>query len=84
MTMKQNSHSVRQPQVQAAQTGMNGIGISEVAALTPSGGGSGTGNTAGGAGSGGTSGGGPNAVPNNSFSTGDFQRERNHSLLIFS
>ena len=36
MTMKQNSHSVRPQvqQVQAAQSGMNGIGISEVAALT--------------------------------------------------
>ena len=52
---------------------MNGIGISEVAALTPSGssGGNGTGNAAGGGtGSAGTPGSGPNAVPNNSFSTG--------------
>ena len=75
MTMKQNPHSVRQPQVQTPQqTGMNGIGISEVAALTPTGGGgNGTGNAAsGGTGSGGTPGGGPNAVPNNSFSTGKY------------
>ena len=78
MTMKQNSHSVRpqQIQVQPAQTGMNGIGISDQvqAALTPTG-------TVGGNGSGGgppgnaagatlapSGGGGANPVPNNSFS----------------
>ena len=80
MTMKQNSHSVRPQvqQVQAAQSGMNGIGISDQvqAALTPTG-------TVGGNGSGGvppgtgnaagatlapSGGGGANPVPNNSFS----------------
>ena len=81
MTMKQNSHSVRPQQIQVqppAQTGMNGIGISDQvqAALTPTG-------TVGGNGSGGgppgtgnaagatlapSGGGGGNPVPNNSFS----------------
>jgi hypothetical protein len=80
MTMKQNSHSVRpqQIQVQPAQTGMNGIGISDQvqAALTPTGSVGGNGSGGGPPGTGNAAGatlapsggGGGNPVPNNSFS----------------